>query len=199
MRLNMLEATLGTMATAVFVFAIGCGGKTSDSYTGNMDDLSYAGRRQKSYGTSASGNNVTLAQYAGRFVWVDYSAPWCGPCRRQAPIIKRLEHSLGNKVVFLTVLTSDDRPGSPTNRYTARRWANQYRLDPDRVVAGSEWQRVIPHHILFSPLGQTLYEQVGLQSEAQIQSNLRRFMADWDRWYAENKNSMSVLLGEIAN
>jgi thiol-disulfide isomerase/thioredoxin len=140
---------------------------------------------------------VGLSQFAGRFVWVDYAAPWCGPCLRQAPAIKRLEHAYGDKVVFLTVLTSDDKPGAPSNRYTARRWANQYNLDPTRVVAGSEWQRVIPQHGVFSPLGQTLYWEVGLHSEGQIRSVLAQTMGDWDVWYADNKNSISVLLGEI--
>jgi thiol-disulfide isomerase/thioredoxin len=187
------------IAVAFTALALGCGSGSHTDYQGDMDDFSYGGRRDKSYGTSASGRQVGLADYSGRFVWVDYSAPWCGPCLRQAPTIQRLEHAYGDKVVFLTVLTSDDKPGAPSTRYTARRWAKQFRLDPDRVVAGSEWQRTIPQHAVFSPLGQTLYWQVGLHSDAQIRGTLQRLMRDWEQWHADNKGSLSVLLSEIGD
>ena len=109
------------------------------------------------------------------------------------------EHVYDGKVVFLTVLTSDGKPGNRANRSTAQRWAKQFRLDPDRVIAGDEWTRVIPTHIVFSPLGQTLYFKTGLHSEAQIRSTLGKAIREWEPWYAENKNSMSVLLSEIGD
>ena len=165
----------------------------------DMNDFSYGGRRTERLGTSASGETVELAQFAGRFVWIDYSAPWCGPCLRQAPIIRGLEHAFGNTVVFVTVMTSDNDPMTPPSRHTARVWAKRFHLDPDKVVAGREGQRFIPTHGVFSPLGQTLYWQAGLQSEGQIRITLQRLMREWDEWYEENKNSTSVLLSEIGD
>ena len=100
---------------------------------------------------------------------------------------------------FLTVLTSDQKPGAPATRHTARLWAQRFRLDPDHVVFGGEWQRFIPQHGAFSPLGQTLFWKVGLLSETQIREEVHQFVKDWDRWYDENKNSMSVLLSEIGD
>jgi thiol-disulfide isomerase/thioredoxin len=177
----------------------GCGGEPANPYVGNMDDFSYAGHRGRALGPNASGKEIGVAQFAGNFVWMDYSAPWCPPCTRQAPVIRQLEHVYKDKVVFVTVLTSDAKPGDPSTQYTARRWSKQYALDADHVIAGTQWGRVIPQHALFSPLGQTLYLEVGLKSEMQIRSTINKFTREWTQWYAENKNSMSVLLGEIHN
>jgi len=164
-----------------------------------MDDFSYAGHRDRGVGTSAAGDAVELSDFKGRFVWIDYSAPWCGPCVRQAPIIQRLEHAFGDRVVFVTVVTSDNEPMTPPTRFTARVWAKQFHLDPTRVVASPASPRFVPTHGLFSPLGQTLHWQSGLQSEPQIRATLTRLMGEWDRWYAENKNSPSVMMSEIGD
>ena len=187
-------------ATLALALMIGCGpNRAAEPFVPDMDDLSYGGRRHTAVGTSASGKPVELAQFAGRFVWVDYAAPWCGPCLRQAPIIQRLEHVFGDKVVFLTVLTSDQKPGAPATRHTARVWAQRFRLDPEHVVFGGEWQRFIPQHGVFSPIGQTLFWKVGWLSETQVRQELQVLRQDWDRWYDENKNSTSVLLSEIGD
>ena len=43
--------------------------------------------------------------FKGRFVWADYAAPWCDPCRNQAGIIKNLESALdaGNTLELLAL------------------------------------------------------------------------------------------------
>ena len=64
---------------AVFAMLLVAGGCTSgnqpDPYVGNMDDFSYAGRRGKSYGPSASGKTIEMADFKGRFVWIDFTPP----------------------------------------------------------------------------------------------------------------------------
>lgn len=183
---------------SLVILEASCGGADGDPVVGNMDDFSYMGRRGVPYGPSASGADIDLAAFKGRFVWVDYSAPWCGPCVSQAPTIRSLEHARDD-VVFLTVLVSDATPRNPATRATARVWAAQHRLDPEHVAAGREGVRYIPTHVLFSPMGQTLFRKSGLLNESQIRSVIDRQQRDWKDWYAENKNSMSVMLGEIGD
>ena len=154
------------------VLVVSCSGGGDDPLVGNMEDFSYMGRRGVPYGPSATGESVDLAAFQGKYIWVDYSAPWCGPCVSQAPTIRRLEHAYDGKVVFLTILVSDASPRTPANRATARQWASRHQLDAAHVAAGREAVRYIPTHILFSPMGQTLFRKSGVFSEGQIRSTL---------------------------
>jgi thiol-disulfide isomerase/thioredoxin len=158
------------------VAAFSCSGGGDDPVVGNLDDFSYMGRRGVPYGPTATGESLDLAAFKGRYVWVDYSAPWCGPCVSQAPTIRRLEHAYNGRVVFLTVLVSDSSPRKPATRATARVWASQHQLEEAHVAAGREAVRYIPTHVLFSPMGQTLFRKSGVLSEGQIRSTIESEM-----------------------
>lgn len=41
--------------------------------------------------------------------FIDFWAPWCGPCRMMNPVIEELEHELKDKVEFVKV-NVDEQP-----------------------------------------------------------------------------------------
>jgi thiol-disulfide isomerase/thioredoxin len=152
-----------------------------------MNDFSYAGQRTAEkivYRVNALGEMVSVVEFEGRFVWADYAAPWCKPCVAQAQVIKRLENAFGDKVVFLTVMTSasPEYESIPTQE-TARAWSQRCGLNPNRVVAATDqWAKYIPTHILFSPEGQTLYRSTGYMTGDQIRGILSDYVKDWLNW-----------------
>ena len=83
-------------------------------------------------------------------VFVDFWAPWCGPCRATAPVIDELAKEYSGKIKFVKVNT-DDNP-SIAARYN--------------VFS-------IPTLALFNK-GQVVAQQVGAHSKASYQSMIEK-------------------------
>jgi len=122
---------------------------------------------------NALGDNVTLEQYSGNFIWVDYAAEWCAACQPQTMAVKSVSRSGSRGVVFVTVMTSEPQGyGHPATEVTAARWAARLGLDPSRVLAADLTSMKLPRHILYSPRGEALFDHTGQLSAAQIQATL---------------------------
>lgn len=86
-------------------------------------------------------------------VLVDFWAPWCGPCRMVTPVLERLSEKLDGKVKFVKLNTDE-------NAALAQR---------HRIMA-------IPSLIVFQA-GKEVERVVGFQSEKQLESILKKFVA----------------------
>ena len=53
----------------------------------------------------ATGKNVSLQDYKGKVVFINFWATWCPPCIAEMPSLQKLYNDYQNKVVFLFVTT----------------------------------------------------------------------------------------------
>ena len=52
------------------------------------------------------GKSYTVADFRGKYVYIDLWATWCGPCRREMPFLKQLEEEYkGRNITFLSLST----------------------------------------------------------------------------------------------
>ncbi len=77
-----------------------------------------------------SGSRVTLADWRGRVVLFNLWATWCGPCRKEMPILNKLQSNIGD-AEFEVVPVSVDRG----NNAKARAFYKQYDLDALRLFS----------------------------------------------------------------
>ena len=69
-----------------------------------------------------NGQEIQLHEFRGKYVHLDISADWCGPCRHQASYMANLEHEL-EKYDFVSISVIVTR-----NSAAVKKWAEQYRL-----------------------------------------------------------------------
>ncbi|HSV76674.1 MAG TPA: TlpA disulfide reductase family protein [Bacteroidales bacterium] len=60
--------------------------------------------------TDINGNQVSLSDFAGKVVYLDFWASWCGPCMREVPFAKELKKRMANQpdLVFLYISVDTD-------------------------------------------------------------------------------------------
>jgi thiol-disulfide isomerase/thioredoxin len=61
---------------------------------------------------STSGQTITLANYQGRVLILDFFASWCGPCREAIPHLVDLNRRYGKQGLQLLGLSADDDSGA---------------------------------------------------------------------------------------
>ncbi len=162
------KARSPALLVALFIAAglAACGPSSPAAY---QSPRAQFGQATSATAPNALGEPVSLAQFSGKFVWVDYAAEWCSSCRPQSSVIRSLAGAAPDSVVFVTIMTSEPEGyGHPATPQTAARWADSMSLDPARVLAADLTSLTLPRHTLFSPQGTEVYRHTGQLSAAEI-------------------------------
>ncbi|MBD3866988.1 MAG: TlpA family protein disulfide reductase [Acidobacteria bacterium] len=89
------------------------------------------------------GKPVSLSEFRGKPVVLEFWATWCGPCRRQFPKMTRLHEQYEGQVHFIMVNTAEDAA-------TVRAFAEQVEvpgiilMDPTDKVGERYGTRILP-------------------------------------------------------
>ncbi len=121
---------------------------------------------------------VSLADFKGKVLLIDFWATWCGPCRVEMPnVIKAFEkfHAKGFEIVGISL----DRPGDTekVKEYVAQKkigWRQVYYSDVPNKVSELYEVHGIPHTILIGKDGKVI--KTGLRGEA-LQKTLEKLFA----------------------
>lgn len=85
----------------------------TSSYAAKLErwDMSRPGGKSPGFRASdVDGKEYTLADFRGKYVYIDMWATWCGPCKREMPYLKALEEEFKDAaIVFLGLSVDKDK------------------------------------------------------------------------------------------
>jgi cytochrome c biogenesis protein CcmG/thiol:disulfide interchange protein DsbE len=144
---KVTAAVFGITLAAILALGILAGtsssGPADPSSSGANSSTSSAqsliGQRAPAFNLAALGNSgaqVSLAAYAGKPVIVNFFASWCGPCRKETPLMARYYTSAHGAVRVIGVDTNDSRTAALT---FTRHYGVTYPVgsDPAATTAGA--------------------------------------------------------------
>lgn len=124
-----------------------------------------------------------VAQAQGKFIFIDFWAEWCGPC-------KRMDREVWNQLDIEST--------------AARYVAVKINIDYDRATATNYGTKGIPFMLITDPWGEVLHQTVGYKGAITMKSILEMFPERIDdlhkalvKFHAQNKDANNTF--EVAN
>lgn len=119
--------------------------------------------------TSTTGESVSLSDFHGETVVLNFWATWCGPCVSEIPDLASFQYN--NPDITLIGVSVDEQMGPAGVRATANRLGADYLilLDPTGVASTPYSVSTLPTTVIIGPDGVVHQTKVGTVSERQLE------------------------------
>lgn len=125
--------------------------------------------------TDIHGNQVSLADLQGKYVYIDLWATWCYFCCREIPDLKRLEQNLKGRNIYFVSISCDQDTLAWKNKVEQEKLGGiQLICGDDRTFRDIYQVSGIPRFILIDPDGKIVSANMPRPSDPQTEKMLRR-------------------------
>ena len=116
-------------------------------------------------GEDRQGNKVLVSEHKGKLVVISFWATWCGPCRRELPILDQLQDQLSDDILKVVAVNyKESKNAYKRNRSIKRVFRNSdvtLTNDKEGSIGKSYGVRGIPHLIIIGRNGRVVYQNRG--------------------------------------
>lgn len=105
------------------------------------------------------GNTIALKEYKGKYVFLDFWASWCGPCRREVPNVAKMYKALKGKDFEVIGISIDNKEDAWKNAVKEMKmtWPQACDLEAwNSLVARKYNVQAVPRTILIDPEGKVI-------------------------------------------
>jgi peroxiredoxin len=126
------------------------------------------------------GNLVTLSDYKGRPILINFWATWCGPCEAEMPEIDIAYQKYKDDGLVVLAIDLEEHPE------TVKSFVNYYELtftillDREHDVGSQYGTRALPTSFFIDPSGNIAYVHFGQMRERDIEIGLSKIMPNID-------------------
>jgi cytochrome c biogenesis protein CcmG/thiol:disulfide interchange protein DsbE len=138
-----------------------------------------------------SGKKVSLASYKGKAVLINFWATWCGPCKIETPwLVELRDKYAGQGFEILGISTEgddlkpDDKAGWAKDKAAIAKFVAEEKVSYPVLVDGDSLSQAyggldaMPTSFFVDRNGTVVAAQMGLTSESDIESNIKKALAN---------------------
>ncbi len=115
---------------------------------------------------------ITLSDYRGKIVYLDFWSAWCGPCRDSLPLLSELREAFTSEHFELVVISIDQVPADSKKYLKRLQFSHPVAMDPSAVSALRYGVAALPMAFLINRQG--LVEEVFRGEQVRDINRLRK-------------------------
>lgn len=100
-----------------------------------------------------NGNTVDFSTFKGKYVYIDLWASWCGPCKREIPVLQKLEKELQNENVVFVSISVDSKEEAWKKAMTTYDMHGYQLIDTNNAIGQALNVRGIPFFAIYDKEG----------------------------------------------
>ncbi|MCQ0110557.1 TlpA disulfide reductase family protein [Zhouia amylolytica] len=127
------------------------------------------------------GNPVSFSDFRGKYVYIDVWATWCGPCKKEIPFLKEIEHDYKDKdIVFMSISVDAIKDKQKWKDFVKNESLGGVQLMADKAfksgIAQNYEINAIPRFLLFDKEGKIISTNASRPSNPLLRKQLDRLL-----------------------
>jgi thiol-disulfide isomerase/thioredoxin len=133
-----------------------------------LPSLSYAGTP----GAAGTAGTVSLAQYQGKPLIVNFFASWCAPCQQETPLIARFYKASAGRVIIVGV-DGNDTTAKAIAFARAKGVSYPVGVDPNLITVSAYNVIAFPQTFFLDSRHRIVFRVIGAVTQAQLEQGVR--------------------------
>lgn len=127
---------------------------------------------------SVDGKTVSLSDYKGKAVLLNFWATWCGPCKLEMPWLIQMQKKYASQGFTVLGISEDDSSTKEVSDFIAKMGVDypvlMYDDQMNRAYGGIDY---LPTSYYIGRDGKVIIEAGGLISESEMEANIQKILA----------------------
>lgn len=124
------------------------------------------------------GKTVSLSDYKGKAVLLNFWATWCGPCKLEMPWLIDLQKKYAARGFTVLGISEDDGPAKNVSQFATKMGINYpIVLSDDKLNKAYGGVDYLPTSYYIGRDGKIMVETGGIISQSEIEANIQKILA----------------------